>query len=59
MRTLLSHDDTPNRSAFGENAISEMLSVGGCGTSTSLEMSPWVVDVEDEEPNRAAMVNRR
>jgi hypothetical protein len=24
-----------------------------------LEMSPWVVDVEDEEPNRAAMVNRR
>jgi hypothetical protein len=58
MRTLLSHDDTPKKSAFGEKAISEMLSEGGCGTSTSLEMSPWVVDAEAEEPNKAAMVNR-
>ena len=56
MRTLLSHDDTPKKSAFGEKAISEMLSEGGWGTSTSLEMSPWVVDAEDEEPKRALMI---
>jgi hypothetical protein len=49
-RTLLSHDDTARKSPVDEKEISEMLSVGGDLTSTSLERSPCdgTVEVADE-----------
>ena len=42
---MLSHDETPRKSAVGENANSDMLSSGGEESATSFEMSPVVLVV--------------
>lgn len=57
MRTFLSHDDTAKWFAAGDQATSEMLSLGPLTSWVSLDSSPAGLFAEEEEDARPKIVD--